>query len=173
VFAEVRRVLARSSEKRFRLIHYSVQANHLHLIAEAVDGVALARGVQRLLSRVAQTVNAVARRSGRLWRDRYHRSDLKTPSQVRNAYVYVLFNHRRHAPHRDFTEQELAVLDPRSSAAWFSGWSPRAGPDEDELAGAGPPIVARAETWLANIGWKKRGLLRVWELPRAQNLSRK
>jgi REP element-mobilizing transposase RayT len=167
VFAEVRRVLARSSEKGFRLLHFSVQANHLHLIVEAEDATALSRGMQRLLSRVAQAVNAVARRSGRLWRDRYHREDLKTPSQVRNAYVYVLFNDRRHALGRSsVTEPELWVVDSRSSAAWFSGWAPRAGPDESEIASAGPPVVTRARTWLAQTGWKKRGLLRIWERPR-------
>jgi REP element-mobilizing transposase RayT len=171
IFAAIRAVLARSSEKGFRLLHFSVQGNHMHLIVEADDGVALARGVQRLLSRVAQMINAIARRSGRLWRDRYHREDLTTPRQVRNAYVYVLFNDRRHALHRAyFTEPELATFDSRSSAAWFSGWAPRAGPDDEDVASAGPPIVAKAESWLANVGWKKakQGLLRIGELPRGR-----
>jgi hypothetical protein len=136
--------------------------------ASRAEGVS--RGVQRLLSRVAQTINAIARRSGSLWRDRYHREDLTTPSQVRNAYVYVLFNDRRHALHRAYlTEQELTEVDACSSAAWFSGWAPGAAPDEDAIAGAGPPIVARAETWLARVGWcRKRGPLRVWEVPRTR-----
>ncbi|MBX3189807.1 MAG: transposase [Labilithrix sp.] len=161
--------LARASAKGFRLLHFSVQQNHLHIVAEADDKTSLARGVQRLLSTVAMTVNAIARRSGKLWRDRYHREDLATPSQVRNAYVYVLFNDRRHALHRAyFTEPELATFDACSSAAWFSGWAPRAGPAEHDVARAGPSIVASARTWLATTGWRKRGLLRIWEVPRAR-----
>jgi REP element-mobilizing transposase RayT len=53
VFAALRAIFARSSEKGFRLLHFSVQGNHLHFIAEADDGVAFARGVQRLLSRAS------------------------------------------------------------------------------------------------------------------------
>jgi hypothetical protein len=32
----------------FRVVHFSVQSNHLHLIAEARDAIALARGIQGL-----------------------------------------------------------------------------------------------------------------------------
>src|SRR6266568_3894393 len=41
----------------FRLVHFSVQANHLHLVAEADDGRALARGMQGLGVRVAKALN--------------------------------------------------------------------------------------------------------------------
>lgn len=150
-----------------RLIQFSVQGNHLHLIVEAEDDVALARGVQRLLSRVAMTVNALARRSGKLWRDRHHRQPLRSPSQVRNTYVYVLFNLRRHelasgAP----SESTLESLDPCSSAAWFEGWSPTMPPPESVLARAGPPLVVPPHSWLARTGWRTRGLLRFDEIPR-------
>ncbi len=90
IFKAILAVLAKSSEKLFGLLHFSVQGNHVHLIVEADNDVALARGVQRLLSRIAMVVNATARRSGKLWRDRHHRHPLRTPSEMRNAYVYVL-----------------------------------------------------------------------------------
>ena len=68
--------LARASEKGFRLLHYSVQDDHLHSIAEADDATALSRGMQRLASRIAMAVNALVGRRGRFWRERYHRRDL-------------------------------------------------------------------------------------------------
>src|SRR5687767_8980301 len=43
----VRRALvAGASKPGFRLIHFSIQGNHLHLIAEADDAVRLSRGIQ-------------------------------------------------------------------------------------------------------------------------------
>jgi putative transposase len=168
VFAALRAIFARSTEKGFRLLHFSVQGNHLHFIAEADDGVAFARGVQRLLSRAAMAVNAVARRSGKLWSDRHYREPLTTPSQVRNAYVYVLFNLRKHelasaAP----SVSAFVTVDPCSSAYWLDGWSPHAPAPPAAVAKAGPPIVSPPITWLARRGWKTRGLLRVDEVPRA------
>ncbi|MBX3187681.1 MAG: transposase [Labilithrix sp.] len=164
VYAELRRVLARSSEKGFRVLHFSVQRDHLHLIVEAEGNLALSRGMQRLLSRAAHAVNAITGRSGKLWRDRYHREDLASPRQVRNAYVYVLFNERKHGAMKRV--DGVYQLDRCSSAAWFTGWSPRAAPDGAQLTRAGPSIVSPARSWLATTGWKRRGLLRVDEAPR-------
>ena len=41
----------------FRLAHYSLQSNHVHLIAEASDRTSLSRGMQGLLVRVARALN--------------------------------------------------------------------------------------------------------------------
>ena len=166
VFAALRAVFSRSSAKGFRLLHFSVQGNHLHLIAEADDGVAFARGVQRLLSRAAMAINALARRSGSVWRDRHHREPLTTPSQVRNTYAYVLFNDRKHEMACGWpSDATLATFDECSSAAWFRDWSPACPAPPKTLERAGPPIVAAPRTWLASKGWKTWGLLRFDEIP--------
>lgn len=48
VFAVVRAALRRASRDAFRVIAFSVQRNHLHLIVEAEAGAALSRGIQGL-----------------------------------------------------------------------------------------------------------------------------
>ena len=40
----------------FRLVHYSLQGNHAHLIVEASDRVALGRGMMAIGSRLARAV---------------------------------------------------------------------------------------------------------------------
>src|SRR5712692_4400514 len=45
----------------FRLVHYSVQGNHLHLVVEAEDKLALSRGMQGLAVRVARAINRATR----------------------------------------------------------------------------------------------------------------
>ena len=73
LFDEVRFALAAGRERfGFRLVHFSVQSNHLHLIAEAQDSRALALGMQGLSVRVARAVNRALARRGRLFADRYH-----------------------------------------------------------------------------------------------------
>src|SRR5215468_7072929 len=101
----------------FRLVHFTVQGNHLHLICEAVDKERLARGMQGLAILVAKRLNAKLGRKGKLFAQRYHARILRTPSEVRHALVYVLNNSRRHDPRvpRDW-------VDPLSSAAFFDGW---------------------------------------------------
>jgi hypothetical protein len=50
----------------FRLIHFSVQGNHLHLLVEAQDEKSLARGMQGLGVRIAKAPEEAARRGGLL-----------------------------------------------------------------------------------------------------------
>jgi putative transposase len=153
LFPSVRRAIAASSRDDFRIIEFSVQNDHVHLIAEAADGLTLSSGVRGLAIRLARTVNLALRRRGRVWVDRYHARALTTPRAVRHALVYVLMNFRKHL-------RAVTGIDPCSSGAWFTGWrTPIA-------AGAGLPPVATARTWLARIGWRRHGLIETFERPK-------
>ncbi len=152
-FAMVRSMIARSQRADFRVVHFSVQGNHIHLICEASDGRALGRGMQWLSSMIARGVNFTRGRRGPVWRERYHRTDLGSPRRVRNALRYVLMNHDKHGPQDSHTGP---LLDPCSSALWFDGWSAGTRPAVEELARAvrwGPPVVAPA-SWLLRLGWR-------------------
>src|SRR4051794_4676322 len=97
LFSVVRRALDRGKRQfGFSLVQFSVQRDHLHLIAEASDRRALSRGMQGLSIRVARAVNARLGRSGKLFVDRYHARALTTPRTVRLALRYVLLNVRKH-----------------------------------------------------------------------------
>src|SRR6202142_3334899 len=85
IFKAVRKALSKASKSSFRVIQFSVQRDHIHLVAEAGDRVALARGVQGLSIRVARAVNRVLGRAGTVFGDRYHARELKTPREVRSA----------------------------------------------------------------------------------------
>jgi len=60
----VEAALAKGSKKFFRVCEYSVQRNHIHLIVEADDTVALSRGMQGLVARIAKAVNRTMHRKG-------------------------------------------------------------------------------------------------------------
>jgi hypothetical protein len=84
----------------FRLIHFSVQGNHLHFIVEADDARSLSRGMQGLHIRMATALNRLMQRKGKVFNDRYHAVILQTPTQAAHALHYVLHNRQHHAPGR-------------------------------------------------------------------------
>ena len=51
---------------RFRVVHYAILRDHLHLIVEADDNGALGRGMNAISSRVARAVNRIFQRKGRV-----------------------------------------------------------------------------------------------------------
>ena len=143
-FAALADALARANRRRFRLTHFSVQTDHLHLIVEAVSREALIRGLQGLAGRTARAVNRLWNRTGKVWSSRYHAHALTTPSEVRNALVYVLLNFRKHL-------RAMPGVDPRSSGPWFDGWS------APPVAPAARPPTVSPQTWLGATGWRRAG----------------
>ena len=96
----------------FRLVHYAVMGNHVHLIVEAQDRRALSRGMQGLGVRMARALNRVMGRTGRVVSDRYHAHILETPSEVRRARHYLLTNARHHYGHAAATVDRYASREP-------------------------------------------------------------
>jgi putative transposase len=154
LFQVIRESVRAASRHTFRVVHFSVQGDHVHLVVEAQDAGALSSGARGLSIRTARAINGVLGRRGCVWGDRYHTHALKTPRETRNALVYVLMNFRKHRP------ADRSPVDPCSSAPWFEGFR-RSVPAP---TGAAPTWLPR--TWLASTGWRRHGLIDPAERPR-------
>ena len=114
------RVLERAFRKGneregFRLVHYAVLSNHLHLLVNAEDKRSLAKGMQGLAVRIARALNKHWRRKGTVFFDRYHSRVIKqTVYQIKKVLRYVLQNARKHG-----LSLPKGEADPYSSARWF------------------------------------------------------
>ncbi len=153
LYREIRAVMRHLGMRDdFRICHYSIQGNHLHLICEADDKLALARGVQVFCSMVARRLNRVRGCKGRVFADRYFLHVLKTPTEVRNALCYVLNNWRHHR------SDQAWRTDPYSSGALFDGWSDAKAEDQPLWLDPDEPIpIARPKRWLLREGWLRGG----------------
>ena len=130
----------RAARDRFgvRIIHYSIQGNHLHLIVEAESQAALSRGLQGLATRLARRLNKLSGRRGGVFADRYHAHPLKTPREAKRAVRYVLTNYRHHA----LEYLPAGWTDPLASARFMQ-----------ERPGGDAPVVAPS-VWLLRVGWR-------------------
>jgi REP element-mobilizing transposase RayT len=144
----------------FRVVHYSVQRDHVHLLVEAAGRGAMGRGMKSVAPRLAKAVNRVFGRSGKVLHGRYHIRLLRTPREVRNALAYVLLNARKHWKQAHGHAPPMR-LDAASSGRWFDGWRGR--------LPARAPLVAREvappSTWLLCVGWRRHGLVSLGEVP--------
>jgi len=184
VYPAVRQALCAARERLgARIVHFSIQGDHIHLLVEARDQIALGRAMKGFGVRVARRLNKLAGRTGRVIADRYHARYLRSPTEVRAALVYVLQNGVKHARDEGRIARGQGVwIDPHSSAAFFDGWHPRCRrwiPATDAPAhslhrgGQSPMPVAAARTWLARIGWRRAGgPIDVHEVPVIESADR-
>ena len=154
-FTALRGAMTAGCEREgFRLVHFSVLSNHMHLIVEGDSRPTLARGLQGLSIRMARALNRLWRRAGNVFADRYHDRILRSPREVWNALRYVLCNARKHGAWTSRTRH-----DPFSSAPWFDGW--RGAPAKTEEASP----ASRARSWLLRTGWRFHGLIDIDATP--------
>ena len=141
----------------FRVVHVSIQRNHLHLIVEAADKDALRRGMQCFAIRAARALNKELVREGKVFAFRYHARQIKSADYARNAIAYVLNNWRRHRV--DSRDQGLA-FDRYASGTAFAGWTTgtKGRYDYDW------PVSA-PRTVLMSFDWQRHGLIDPYEVP--------
>ncbi len=126
VYAAMLRVLAGYlGRPDFRIVHISIQRDHIHLIVEAADELALSRCMRSFTINAARAINAACKRSGKVFRFRYHAKQITTRRYAHNVLIYVLNNWRKHGEAGRGVGSR-AALDGYSSARSFAGWSKRA-----------------------------------------------
>jgi REP element-mobilizing transposase RayT len=164
----------------FRIVHISIQRDHVHLLVEADDKMALSRGMQSFQISAAKHLNSAfsikqkldVRRRGSVFPDRFHQEIIKTRKQARHALNYVLNNWRKHREDRGALQRTWNV-DPFSSGAQFGGWKAL----EGQLLmwklreGYQPLVVYLPRTWLLYEGWRMYGLITFDEVPSAAKSS--
>jgi len=149
--------LARKIEREgFRIVEFSIQSNHIHLLCEADNQETLSRAMNGIHSGMARRLNRHWNRTGKVFADRYHAEAISTPTQCHNALIYVLANAKKHG-----SRAPDSGIDPCSTAAWF----PFDSDDPPHPLTHHPKPAAQPKTWLLRDGWRKIGPLTPHDRP--------
>lgn len=173
---DVLRIATEAVSKRpdFRIVHLSIELDHVHLVVEANNHVALGNGVRAFQISAAQRLNRAIGRArgervrGKVFAERYDVRFIGSPTQARNTINYVLNNWRRHGQDETGIEVRYWDIDYMSSAISFDGWAELEQPNfvfryrvpvEERLC------VAMPRSWLLSKGWRKVGSISMYALP--------
>lgn len=87
----LKRSIQNARKHGLKILHYSLQHNHIHLIVEADNNLILTKGMRSLTITFAKGLQR-----GRVQIERYHLHVLKTVRETKHAIRYVLFNQQKH-----------------------------------------------------------------------------
>jgi REP element-mobilizing transposase RayT len=157
--------------EQIRIVHISIQRTHVHMLVEAENKVALARGMQGFQISAARNINTALavgsrRRRGSVFADRYHLEVITSPTRAHHAIRYIVNNWRKHKEDRHGLASTWLV-DPFSTGILFPDWKEREDkalmwPMRDTYD---PLIVRRPASWLLREGWKRAGSISVHDVP--------
>lgn len=75
----------------FHVTHFTLQSNHIHIIAETMNNRTLITGMRSITNTIVKRID-----KGSLQIERYHLHVLRNPQETRNAITYVLNNEFKH-----------------------------------------------------------------------------
>lgn len=121
----------REGRARFglRLVHFSIQSNHIHLLVEADDTHALSRGMQGLSVRIARTLNQQMMRRGPVLADRYDVRPIRARPACDPAQL----------PHWHLAGNDSATFHPQPSRRPAPPRSPAAAPASGSRSSSSAP----------------------------------
>lgn len=100
--------IKRARLKKLRVIHYTLEYNHLHLLIECECHKTLHQGMQALGITLAKVVNRLKQLKGSVYKHRYHLRKLATRSELKNALHYIFNNGKKH-------KRTSSMLEPYNS----------------------------------------------------------
>lgn len=100
----LKRAILNARKHGLRISYFSLQSNHVHLIAEAPNNQILTKGMRSLTVTMAMGL-----KKGRIQLERYHLHVLKSLRETKNAIEYVCFNKQKHE------RKKFSFLDDYSS----------------------------------------------------------
>ena len=103
----------------FRILAWTIQSNHLHLVVEAGSSLALTRNLQGLQVRLAKGWNRLWKRKSPVFAGRFHARLVGPKEDPRRLLAYVLKNHMRHG------RVDGPCFDGASSSLWMDVWLER------------------------------------------------
>lgn len=111
----LKRAILNADKHGLRVVQFSLQSNHVHLIVECENNDILSKGMRSLTVTFAKGLNM-----GRVQIERYHLHVLKSINEARNAINYVLFNKQKHEKGTYSTIDEYSSLLSLDNALKFA-----------------------------------------------------
>jgi hypothetical protein len=105
----LRHAILRARLQGLRIIHYSLEHDHVHLYAEASDNKTLAKGMKALGGSLVKKIHRHLGTSGSFYKTRYHLRILRSAMEVKHVLNYILKNGIKH-------KRTSLVIDPYNSA---------------------------------------------------------
>lgn len=96
--------IKRARLQRLKVIHYTLEYNHAHIVVEAINNKILHKGMQALGISLAKAINKIKQLKGTVYKHRYHFKKLSSRRELKNALHYIFKNGIKHKRSMSFLD---------------------------------------------------------------------
>ena len=96
ILKHLKYAISRGRLQGLRIIHFSLEHDHVHLYAESDSNVILTKSMKALGVSFAKRLNNFFKSRGQVYKTRFHLRILRSASEVKNVINYILKNGIKH-----------------------------------------------------------------------------
>ena len=96
VLKSLHRAIMRGRLKGLKIIHYTLEYNHVHILVEAKNNRVLHQGMQSFGITLSKAINRFKKAKGTVYKHRYHFRQISSLRDLRNVVKYILNNGVKH-----------------------------------------------------------------------------
>lgn len=94
--ALLKHAILKARKKGLRIIHFTLEYDHVHLLVEANDNEVLGRGMMVFGVTMAKGINRLKSIKGTVYKHRYHFRKINSPRELKNVLHYIFNNGIKH-----------------------------------------------------------------------------
>jgi REP element-mobilizing transposase RayT len=92
----LKRAIMNGRRQGLKIIHFSLEYDHVHLLIEADNNTLLGKGMKAFGVTFAKAINRLRKLRGAVYKHRYHFRRIESCSQLKNVLHYIFNNGIRH-----------------------------------------------------------------------------
>jgi len=96
VLAILKRSILNARKQGLKVIHFSLEYDHVHLLIEADNNLILGKGMQAFGVTFSKAINRLKKLTGEVYKHRYHFRRISSSSELKNVMNYIFTNGLKH-----------------------------------------------------------------------------
>jgi REP element-mobilizing transposase RayT len=105
----LKRAIYNARKKGLRVIHFSLEFDHVHLLIEAPDNFILGKGMQSLGVTLVRGINKLGQTSGEVYKHRYHFRKINSTRELKVVMNYIFHNGVKHRTAKKLVNQYHSI----------------------------------------------------------------
>lgn len=117
----LRRAILNARRQGLRVIHYSLEYDHIHLLIEADNNHILNKGMQSFGVTFSKAINRMRKLKGGVYKHRYHFRQISSSKELKNVLGYIFTNGIKHKTANDIVNPYNSIRAEMKFLLFFRG----------------------------------------------------
>lgn len=92
----LKRSILRARKQGLKVLHFTLEWDHVHLLIEADNNLELGKGMQAFGVTFAKGINKIKKNSGKVYKHRYHFRKINSGRELKRVMNYIFTNGEKH-----------------------------------------------------------------------------